>query len=1269
MKVFYKHFFDPVKVNEFEAGASIEEIILDNAKCNKMFLDVFVSNENKLERVPLEKFKHVRPKKDVYIQAIPGVFSNNVDDPVIQENEKNFLYKDILPNVIQGAGYGAAYGLAFGGPLALFTAPIGATLGLLWSFITGGEEVNAKNERRYTDLSIRASEKLTFAVKSVLNIEQLERKESKQMEKELISNIVSRGSAVPEVFGTLRVKPNRITPLEDVSTRSQKRDFKYYYEMVLSIGDGQLSVSDIELNEFTEDNEDEDKSFETDYSNVHYVNFLGNGSASASSLNSFRDAEDFTNDLEDVPSAVLEGTIFIRIEFDLPETPEPPTAPTSSDFPDAPDPSDDDIDPDTPGAQLPIDKFLEFNQHVQNYDRQVQGIINDYNAEVQDYQDEVKTYQDNLNAFEDIFSRLRSGANNLTALVTRSIKNPLLNISFTPATTEDLEEQTGITGATMTTGSYTVDGQSFYGFYLGSDGSKIGSITPFSESIIQSISQDQVDNETITVTLQPSYAVANPDLAYIYIRENTITDPTPTRYELTKTSSNTYTFSISPTFYLLQSTYIFNLQFNDGTFLYSNPTQSETPDQDKINAFEINPDLTLEWSTEIDPVGRFKDFYSSDDFINGNAIISRQLYRTARNSGITLHRSDFAHNNIYLTTETTPNGLATFEELGFAGDQSLLTDTTSGGELLDEPDNQISYDKLMVLKNSNDEIFGIYGIESSGVFGSVHFYSFYGIHDSLWFRERYNFVQANETDTMKLEFYDLGSSFTAQSPVESENDFDALDNFFTLETSRYDLSEDAQDAPNIYSATSGFVREVTQGETDLTIITNGEALDADGMIDINGTEYAYTLVADGQKTTYTIKDTPLSDYVSSQNLVLRFKKSDDTYITETRTPSVTRPNVVTINRGSIVSAPTDLSEEFLTTNNPAWICLYILRQWYDRSQFTLPFNDVVDVDSFVEWGNYCSSNSLQFNGVFDYETNVFDALNSVASVARCQIVIGEEKIRAVIGRAQSVIKQYFHSRNILEYSAAFDRDLKPHAITGTFINSEKGYYKDTHTIYLDGYDATNAKDIQTVSALGLTTQAEVEKHLNIIKTTLEKDLIIFNLVVSIEALVSKIGDFVGVNFDEIDDSMMTSSFVEVVKDQDMIIGFSIDQNATVDLEENSNYVCQFLKSDNTITPAFNVTSIQTKQGSDNTLTDRQGNTVTDEAGEAIEVHGVKRKTLILETPLTQAQFDAHTVASGDLILFGKTNTVVKECLIKEVTINEDLTVNLTLVEYDEELYP
>ena len=1257
MKVFYKHFFEKVETKSFKSGASIEEIINSNARCNPLFLDVFVSDKDKLHRIEPTHYKNVRPKKDVFIQAIPGLITSTT--PKIREYEKDLVYSNVLPYTLSGAGTGAAIGAALtlpiGGAGGVIGGIFGGILGFATGLILGGNEFNAKVDKYTNDLKINTSEKLLFTIKSTQSFEELSRPESKQIEKELISNTVSRGSPVPEVFGTIRMKANRITPFEDTTTRSQREELTYFYEMVLSCGEGQLAISDLEMEEFTEDNRDEEKSFDTSYSYTTYEVFSGGEPAHQPQLESNIDVFNYENSVTDIPSSNTEGTIFLRTRFQFPIPPDPPVQPDKDDYPDP---------PTAPTDTTDNDALYTFSQEVEEFEQEVKEINQDFQDKVTAFNRDVSRFQEKQSELQNTISKVRSGANNLTALVTRSIKNPFLN-NTTIDTSPDLSEQTGITGATLRTASYTVDGASFYGYYLGSDGSKIGSISPFSESIIQSISQPDVDNETITVTLQPSYAASNPDLAYIYIRENTLTDPTPTRFQLTKTSSNTYTFSVAPTLdYLFQSDFIFNLQFNDGTFLYSNPVQTETPDQDKINAYEINSDLSPTWSITISQ-NRFNDFFSNEDFLNGNPILTRQAYR---DSGRTLTRSGFGGGYIDFVVQPTPNGLSTLEELGFAGDSSLKFDKSAGGEELEDENGKLVYDKLMVMKNSEGAIYDIYGVYSTGFFQGQQHYSFYSITEFLWFRDRYNFIPANETDTMTIEFYELGASFTAGSPVSSEDDLDELDSFFSLVSNRFVL-EDTEDQPNIYSATSGFVRSVVQNATDLVIETEGEALDDAGMIDINGTEYAFTISTSGTTHTYTIDDTPLASYVSSQSLILRFKKSDNSYITHTRTATMTTPNIVTINRPSISAEPTDLSGNFLTTNNPAWICLYILKEWYDRSQFTLPFNQVVDIASFTEWGNYCSTNNLEFNGFFDFDTTVFDALSSIASVSRCQIVIGEDKIRAVIARAQSTIKQYFHARNIIDYSASLSVTRKPHALRGNFLNSDKGYFKDESTVYFEGFNESTAKDIQTISALGLVTKEEVDKHLNLVKLAVGKDLMVFDLVVSLEALVSRIGDFVGVNFDEVEESMFTSSFFGVTKNEGgLITGFQIDQKVNPDLDASSTYVCQFLKNDNTTTTPLTISSIERQKGSDNTLTDREGNVVTDEQGNPLTMEDRLRKTLVLETPISEDAFNNLGIEKGDLILFGKTNTVVKECLIKEVSINEDFTANLRLIEYDEELY-
>ena len=1172
MKVFYKHFFDSVEAKEFVRGDSIKDIVKSTARCNEAFLEVFISDKNKLHRVERKDYELVKPNKNVFIQAIPGLIDS--EDLTIREYQKDLVYNNILPYTAGGAVLGAKAGLALTGGTGGLLAPaipvfgiIGGLIGAVTGLIVGGDEFNAKQEHYKNQVHINADEKLFHAIEATTKFDQLVRPESKQMEKELISNTVSRGSPIPEVFGTMRIKANRITPFEETTSRSQREDLTYYYEMVLSLGEGSLGISELEMDDFTEDNDDQELRFSTSYSVISYVNFSGDGSADQDRLESSSDVDDFENSVSDIPSVTAEGTIFFRVEFEHPIPPDPPSAPDRSDYPDYPD-EPDDIDPETDGVQAAIQDILDYYAEVQAFDREVRRVNENFQDDVNSFQRDVNEYQDQLGEFTNIFSKVRSASNNLTALVVRSFKNPFLN-NTTINTDVDLAVQTGITGADLDSQSFTVTTggttKEYAGFSdRGADTTEtnrfIGSLVPDPIGLIEKLYTTEKQLVTVEGTevetlleLNESYARLNPDLVYIYIDG--------TRYSLTKLTVNTYSFEDFEGF-ADELSYTINLQFSDGTFLYTNP-EPPAEDDTKVDAHSIAADATEDWTGDI--THRRNNYYVSDDtFLDGNNIVSQQFFRDNRSS---IDRTEYLGSFLYLVTQGS-NTPANFHDVGFDGLDSEFITSAITGSLDENWESRKRYDKVLVITNSDGDIVDILVIEYRTNFQRIqaYEYEFESIVSTSWFRSRYNFTKGNLTTTLTLTLYSLDTPLVYDSENPANDDYRGLDALFG---------------------------------------------------------------------------------------------------TTTTAPS----NPVTINTPTGTGLPNDLSTDFLNTNNPAWICLYILKEWYDRSQFTLPFSDVVDINSFTEWGNYCASNNLQFNGVFDYDTTVFDALSSVASVSRCRIVIGEEKIRAVIARAQSTIKQYFHSRNILEYEASFDRVLKPHALRGNFLNSEKGYFKDSSTVYFEGFDESSSKDIQSVSTLGLVTKEEVDKHLNLIKMVANKELLVFSLVVGLEALVSKIGDFVGVNFDEIEESMFTTGFFGVVKNEDgMITGFQIDQKITADLEVGSNYVCQFLKDDNTTTRGFSVSSVDSLEGEENTLTDRDGNVITDESGNPVTMSDRTRKTLVLENPISEAVFNALGVEKGDLILFGKTNTVVKECLIKEITVNEDFTANVLLVEYDEEVY-
>lgn len=97
---------------------------------------------------------------------------------------------------------------------------------------------------------------------------------------------------------------------------------------------------------------------------------------------------------------------------------------------------------------------------------------------------------------------------------------------------------------------------------------------------------------------------------------------------------------------------------------------------------------------------------------------------------------------------------------------------------------------------------------------------------------------------------------------------------------------------------------------------------------------------------------------------------------------------------------------YIWTQNNAWIALDIALE-----QAGIP-KEQIDFDRFVEWANFCMSNNLQFNGIFDSSSNVWDALQTVTRCGLAKINPVGSQLSLIIHTPRSPVMM-FGSSNII----------------------------------------------------------------------------------------------------------------------------------------------------------------------------------------------------------------------------------------------------------------
>lgn len=97
------------------------------------------------------------------------------------------------------------------------------------------------------------------------------------------------------------------------------------------------------------------------------------------------------------------------------------------------------------------------------------------------------------------------------------------------------------------------------------------------------------------------------------------------------------------------------------------------------------------------------------------------------------------------------------------------------------------------------------------------------------------------------------------------------------------------------------------------------------------------------------------------------------------------PNVTFTHKGKLVRTwnSTTNSVEMLPSNNPAWIALDMLT---DNRYGAEMSDESIDLPAFRDWAKFCVDEELTFNGVFDAQQNLWDALQYVLKAGHATIL-------------------------------------------------------------------------------------------------------------------------------------------------------------------------------------------------------------------------------------------------------------------------------------------
>lgn len=214
-----------------------------------------------------------------------------------------------------------------------------------------------------------------------------------------------------------------------------------------------------------------------------------------------------------------------------------------------------------------------------------------------------------------------------------------------------------------------------------------------------------------------------------------------------------------------------------------------------------------------------------------------------------------------------------------------------------------------------------------------------------------------------------------------------------------------------------------------------------------------------------------------------------------------------------------------SARNPAWAAYDLLHRCkiikniktgiVENVVFGISANRI-DYQAFVDWAAFCTERKLEFEYIFDTASDLWSSLQKPESVGRGKVILKGTRYSCVCDRPTQPV-QLFTMGNMVQDK--FQEDFlgmkdRANAVEISFINKDKGYQKDTLTIYGDDWD--NNQTIQNstqITLYGCTSYQQAYREGNY-RLRLNKYLqrtISFDA--DIDAIACQVGDVILVQHD------------------------------------------------------------------------------------------------------------------------------------------------------------
>lgn len=314
------------------------------------------------------------------------------------------------------------------------------------------------------------------------------------------------------------------------------------------------------------------------------------------------------------------------------------------------------------------------------------------------------------------------------------------------------------------------------------------------------------------------------------------------------------------------------------------------------------------------------------------------------------------------------------------------------------------------------------------------------------------------------------------------------------------------------------------------------------------------------------------------------------------------------------------------TSNPASLYRYVLQHPANPRP---KLDSEIDLAALADWHEYCKTNKFEYNNVIAGQMPVDDLLRDIAAAGRASPARPNGLYSVVIDRPISEISQHFTPHNSWGFSGAKRFPRLPHALRIGFANEDRDYQPDERVVYADGYNVSNATELESITLPGITNADVAYKHgrYHMAQAKLRPEE--YTLNCDIEHIVCTRGDRVKVTHDVPLWGIGSGRIKSLILSGTDVAGVVLDES--MQMQADALYALRYRRSSNGDSQEVLVTPVISSGDYD---------------------------TIYFETLIT-----TNKPAVNDLVMFGEVGFESVDCIIQNIEPSDNETAKITLVDY------